>query len=83
MLLGCGAVSATSARVREIAGRDGLVRPPGSRLMAFSEIGIKAWLDRRTDTAAHKFSYWLDKQVIAPYRKRQEMAGSGGAESQT
>ncbi len=63
------------ARVREIAGRDGLVKAPGSRLMAFSEIGIKAWLDRRTDAVAGKFSYWLDTQVIAPYRKRQEIAG--------
>ena len=65
------------ARVREIAGRDGLMRPPGSRLLAFSEIGIKAWLDRRTDTAAHKFSYWLDKQVITPYRRRQELTSDG------
>jgi hypothetical protein len=72
-----------AARVRQIAGRDGLVRPPGSRLVAFSEIGIKAWLDRRTDTVAHKFSHWLDKQVITPYRKRQQMAEDGGAESQT
>ncbi len=71
------------ARVREIAGRDGLVRPPGSRLLAFSEIGIKAWLDRRTDTVAHKFSRWLDKQVIAPYRKRREISGDGGTENQT
>ena len=69
------------ARVRQIAGRDGLVNAPGSRLMVFSEIGIKAWLDRRTDTVAHKFSYWLDKQVIAPYRKRQEMAGDAGTEN--
>ena len=68
------------ARVREIAGRDGLIRPPGSRLMAFSEIGIKAWLDRRTDTVAHKFSYWLDKQVITPYRRRQELASGGAVE---
>ena len=66
------------ARVREIAGRDGLARPPGVSLMAFSEIGIKAWLDRRTDTVAHKFSYWLDKQVIAPYRRRQELALDDG-----
>lgn len=70
------------ARVREIAGRDGLVRPPGSGLLAFSEIGIKAWLDRRTDIVAHKFSLWLSKQVIAPYRKRREIAGNGRAESQ-
>lgn len=68
-----------ATRVRQIAGRDGLVRPPGSRLLAFSEIGIKAWLDRRTDTNAHKFSLWLDKQVIAPFRKRQEIAGESEA----
>ena len=68
------------ARVREIAGRDGLTRPPGSRLLAFSEIGIRAWLDRRTDTVAHKFSYWLDKQVIAPYRRRQELASDRAIE---
>ena len=72
-----------TSRVREIAGRDGLVKPPGSRMLAFSEIGIKAWLDRRTDTVAHKFSYWLDKQVIAPYRKRREIEGNGGDENQT
>jgi hypothetical protein len=70
------------ARVREIAGRDGLIRPPGSRLMAFSEIGIKAWLDRRTGTVAHKFSYWLDKQVIAPYRRRQELDSNGAIEDE-
>ena len=64
-----------ASRVRQIAGRDGLVRPPGSRLLAFSEIGIRAWLDRRTDGVAHKFSRWLDQQVIAPYRKRQEISG--------
>ena len=68
------------ARVREIAGRDGLTRPPGSRRMAFSEICIKAWLDRRTDTVAHKCSYWLDKQVIAPYRRRQELSSDGAIE---
>lgn len=72
-----------AARVREIAGRDGLVKPPGSRLLAFSEIGIRAWLDRRTDPAAHKFLHWLDKQVIAPHRKRQEIEADGGAENQT
>lgn len=62
-----------AARVRQIAGRDGLVRPPGSHVLAFSEIGIKAWLDRRTDADAHKFSNWLDKQVITPYRNRQNI----------
>ena len=64
------------ARVRQIAGRDGLVQVPGSRRLAFSEVGIRAWLDRRTDVAAGKFAYWLDKQVIAPYRKRTELSGN-------
>ena len=64
------------ARVREIAGRDGLVKAPGTQLMAFSEIGIKAWLDRRTDIVAHKFSRWLDKQVITPYRRSREISGT-------
>ena len=63
------------ARVRQIAGRDGLVQLPGSRRLVFSEVGIRAWLDRRTDVAAGKFAYWLDKQVIAPYRRRTELAG--------
>ena len=70
-----------TARVRQIAGRDGLVRPPGLRRLAFSEVGINAWLDRRTDAVAHKFARWLDKQVIAPYRKRQQMAGDGNAQA--
>ena len=69
------------ARVREIAGRDGLIKPPGSARLAFSEVGIKAWLDRRTDIVAHKFSYWLDKQVIGPYRTRLEIAGHRGIEN--
>jgi hypothetical protein len=62
------------ARARQIAGREGLVRPPGSRLLAFTEVGIGAWLDRRTDADAHKFSRWLDKQVVSPYRRRRELA---------
>ena len=70
------------ARVRQIAGRDGLVKPPGWHRLAFSEIGIRAWLDRRTDAVAHKFSYWLDKQVITPYRRHQELTGLGRLESQ-
>lgn len=63
-----------AGRVRQIAGRDGLVRLPRSRLLTFSEVGIRAWLDRRTDTDAHKFSRWLNKQVIEPYRRRLEMS---------
>jgi hypothetical protein len=35
---------------------------------------MQAWLDRRTDADAHKFSRWLDNQVIAPYRRRRELS---------
>jgi len=59
-------------RVRQIAGRDGLVRPPGSRLLAFSETGLRAWLDRRTDIGAHKFGRWVEHQVLEPRRRRRE-----------
>ncbi|MEP6607864.1 MAG: hypothetical protein ABJA83_04220 [Burkholderiaceae bacterium] len=68
--------------VRQIAGRDGLVRLPDTRLLAFSEVGIKAWLDRRTEIVAHKFSRWLDKQVIVPYRRRLEIEADEGGKNQ-
>jgi hypothetical protein len=59
-------------RVRQIAGRDGLASPPGSRRLAFSERGLAAWLERRADLAAHKFGIWVVKQVIEPFRRRRE-----------
>lgn len=62
-------------RVRQIAGRDGLILAPSSRHLAFSETGLAAWLDRRRDLAAHKFSIWVAKQVVEPYRRRREMQG--------
>lgn len=71
--LGLAGRQRDAGRVRQIAGRDGLVRPSGSRLLAFSEIGIQAWLERRTDADAHKFKRWLDTQVIAPYRRRRQL----------
>ena len=64
----------SASRVRQIAGRDGLTCPPGWRLLAFTEKGMRAWLDRRTDPDAHKFSCWLDNQVIAPHRRRRELS---------
>jgi hypothetical protein len=71
-------------RVRQVAGRDGLAVPPSGRLLAFSEVGLRAWLDRRTDLTAHKFRLWVDKQVLEPYRRRREFgvdSGIGGGES--
>ena len=60
-------------RIRQVAGRDGLALPPRGRLLAFSELGLNAWLDRRTDPTAHKFRRWVDKQVLEPYRRRREL----------
>lgn len=68
-------------RIRQIAGRDGLVVPPQGRLLAFSETGLKAWLDRRTDLTAHKFHRWVDKQVLEPYRRRRDLEGESGTGS--
>lgn len=58
-------------RVRSVAGRDGLLKVPGRREVAFTERGLLAWLDRRNDAKAVAFRRWLDRQVIAPYRKRR------------
>lgn len=57
-------------RVRQIAGRDGLVRLPGSRLLAFTERGLMAWMERRTDRVAADFNRWFATQVTAPHRRR-------------
>jgi hypothetical protein len=63
-------------RGRLVAGRDGLCRLPGSGLLAFSETGLGAWLDRRTDADALKFAHWVRHQVIEPYRRRRELGDS-------
>lgn len=60
-------------RGRLIAGRDGLTELPGSQLLVFSEVGLRAWLERRQDADAIKFARWMDKQVIDPYRRRREL----------
>ena len=74
-VLGLHGRQRNAARARHVAGRDGLTHAPGSRLLAFTEKGIRAWLERRTDADANKFSRWLDNQVIAPYRRRRELLG--------
>jgi hypothetical protein len=77
-VLGIKGFQRNPERVRQIAGRDGLVRPPGSRLLAFTEIGLKAWLDRRTDIDAHKFGRWVELQVLEPLRRRRERESAPG-----
>lgn len=62
-------------RVRQIAGRDGLVPAPGTRLLCFTERGLQAWLQRRTERVAGNFAHWRDKQVLAPFARRRELRG--------
>ena len=64
-------------RVRQIVGRDGLRQAPDSSLLCFSEKGLAAWLDRRTERTATQFARWVDTQVMGPYRKRRERDSSG------
>jgi hypothetical protein len=62
-------------RTRLLAGRDGLRELPDSNVLFFSEIGLRAWLERRQDDDALKFTRWVDRQVITPYRRRRELEG--------
>lgn len=63
-------------RGRLVAGRDGLSELPDSGLLAFSEAGLCAWLDRRMEPDAMKFARWVRFQVIEPYRRRRERGGA-------
>ena len=60
-------------RARLLAGRDGVVAAPGTSLPCFTERGLRAWMERRTDTASGKFMQWYDKHVVRPYRRRREL----------
>lgn len=57
-------------RVRQLAGRDGLTEPPGERMLAFTERGLRAWMERRTDAAAVRFGRWFEAEVLEPRRRR-------------
>ncbi len=69
-------------RVRLIAGADALIDLTDQRLIAFTENGLRAWMQRRTEPTATKFMAWLDNEVIAPYRTRRRkqsaQPGEGG-----
>jgi hypothetical protein len=60
-------------RVRGLVGRDGLMPAPGSQLLCFSEKGLAAWLDRRTERSAARFERWVETQVVMPYRRRRDL----------
>ncbi len=59
-------------RVRAEAGRDGLIELAGQRELVFTERGLAAWLERRTEPNAVAFRRWLESQVLAPFRRRRE-----------
>lgn len=59
-------------RGRLVAGRDGLAELPDSGLLVFSEPGLRAWLERRSDPDALKFARWVQTQVLDPYRRLRE-----------
>jgi prophage antirepressor-like protein len=72
-VLGTAAIAREPERVRQVVGRDGLRSVPGFNLLCFSEKGLLAWLDRRTDRQAALFARWVDTQVLRPYRRRREL----------
>jgi hypothetical protein len=72
-VLGTPSDARDPGRVRLIVGRDGLAELPSTSVLSFSEKGLAAWLDRRTDRTASQFTRWVDTQVVAPYRRRREL----------
>lgn len=71
--LGTTAAARDPERVRQVVGRDGLRMVSDAGLPCFSEKGLAAWLDRRTDPTAAKFARWIEMQVLRPYRRRREL----------
>jgi hypothetical protein len=71
-ILGSAADHRQAERVRLIVGRDGLREAP-SGVLSFSEKGLAAWLDRRSERVAGRFARWVETQVIAPYRRRRAL----------
>ncbi|MDZ7653137.1 MAG: hypothetical protein U5L03_11590 [Burkholderiaceae bacterium] len=63
------------ARARLAAGRDGLRHAPGTRMLCFTERGLAAWLERRTERRVATFERWLQTQVIGPHHRKLELAG--------
>jgi hypothetical protein len=70
-----GAGGRDPARARLAAGRDGLRHAPGTRMLCFTEHGLAAWLERRTERRVATFERWLQTQVIGPHHRKLELAG--------
>ena len=82
-VLGIDAAGRVPQRVRGITGRDGLTTAPDTSLLVFTERGLAAWMERRTDGDASRFARWFKAEVTDPYRKRRALEmGESGAEAQ-
>ena len=68
--LGTDARGREPERVRLLAGRDGLIELEAQGLLAFTDGGLRAWMERRTDPAAVRFARWFEGEVAAPRRRR-------------
>jgi len=63
-------------RIRALAGRDSLVPDPRGKRLLFTERGLDAWLERRTDRKAVDFQRWFNQAVRLPWRgKRANLTG--------
>lgn len=74
-VLGTDAHGRVPERVQVIAGSDALIELAGRRLLVFTERGLRAWMQRRTEPKAAKFIAWVDNEVVEPYRNRRQVQG--------
>jgi len=63
-------------RARLAAGREGLRAAPGERMLCFTERGLSAFLERRSDARSASFQRWLQTQVLRPHHRRLEIASA-------
>ena len=59
-------------RIRAIVGGDGLRTVPGTGQLAFTEMGMQAWLERSSRRDVARFALWLRTQVSEPHRRMLE-----------
>jgi hypothetical protein len=76
--IGIGRRGRAPERVRQLAGRDGLMQWPGEKLLVFTERGLRAWFERRTDPVAVRFQKWFEGQVVGPRRRRDLLVSAQG-----
>ena len=75
-IFGIDTRSRAPERARLMAGRDGLLELPERKLLVFSESGLRAWMQRRSDRTATRFMAWLEKEGVGPHRTRRRALGA-------